>query len=482
MLSSSLPPLSSAPRSSGECGRPSPRETVSTVSQANDSGFNRRDFLKSGSVATVLTMLGGVELFAQTNAAPAGETKPAGPKIKVAVIGLGAWGREIVNTLGAMPQADLALLCDTYPASLRRSAGAAPGAAQTQDYKTILENKEIKAVIIATPTHQHKEIALAALKAGKHVYCEAPLANTLEDARAIAAAARDCKQQVFQPGLQARSDPQRHFLLPFIRSGALGQSVMARAQWHKKQSWRSPSPNPEREKELNWRLSRATSSGLVGEIGSHQIDQAMWLLNARPIAVSGFGALAFWKDGRDVPDTVQALIEFPGGVFMNYDATLANSFDGQYEMLYGSDAAIMLRESKAWLFKEADSPLLGWEVYARKDSFYKETGIALVANASKSVNQGDQPAQEQPLANTPLFYALGNFLRNASDLGAAAEDFIATFGADDPTALAEHLAKIHKQPAAGWLEGYQAAVTSIKTNEAILSGRRLELKPEWFEV
>ena len=334
-------------------------------------GYNRRDFLRGGSVATLMTMLGGVELFAQTNAAPAGETKaPPVVKIKVAVIGLGAWGREIINTLGRVPQADIAAICDTYPASLKRTASAAPGAAQTADYKTILDDKDIKAVIIATPTFEHKELALAALKAGKHVYCEAPLAGSTEDAREIALAAKAAKNLVFQTGLQMRSDKQRLFLLPFIRSGALGKTVLARAQWHKKTSWRSTSPNPEREKALNWRLSKATSLGLIGEIGSHQMDQAGWFINALPKAVTGFGSVMFWKDDRDVPDTVQAVLEFPGGVQMIYDATLVNSFDGEYEMLYGSDAAIMMRESSAWMFKEVDSPLLGWEVYADKTTFY----------------------------------------------------------------------------------------------------------------
>jgi predicted dehydrogenase len=447
-------------------------------SQAQD--FTRRDFLKNGSVATVMTMLGGVELFAQTNGAPA-EAKPAGPKLKVAVIGLGAWGREMLNTLARIPQAEVAAICDLFPAAFTRAGKLAPGAAQTGDYKTILDNKEIKAVIIATPTHKHKEIVLAALKAGKNVYCEAPLANSLEDARAIALAAKAAQQSIFQAGLQMRSDPQRHFLRPFIRSGALGQSVMARAQWHKKTSWRATGSTPEREKDLNWRLSKAISLGLVGELGIHPIDEATWFLNVQPVAVSGFGANALWKDDRDVPDTVQALIEFPGGVFMNYDATLANSFDGEYEMLYGSDAAVMLRESKAWMFKEVDSPLLGWEVYARKESFYKETGIALVANASKSVNTGEA-AQEPAFTNTPLSYALTTFLRNAGDVSAAVEDAIAALGPDDPSAIAEQVSKVKRRPAAGYLEGYQATVTAIKANEAILSGKRLELKPEWYEL
>jgi predicted dehydrogenase len=443
--------------------------------------FNRRDFLKGGSAATLMTVLGGVELFGPANVAVSGEEKSAGPKVKVAVIGLGSWGREILNTLVRIEQAEVACICDNYPASLRRSASAAPGAAQTEDYKTILANKDIKAVVLATPTPLHKELAMAALQAGKHVYCEAPLATSLDDARAIALAAKAVPHLVFQAGLQLRCDKERHFLLPFIRSGALGQSVMARAQWHKKQSWRATSPNPEREQALNWRLNKATSLGLVGELGCHQLDQATWFFNARPIAVSGFGTIAFWKDGREVADTVQALIEFPGGIYLNYDATLANSFDADYEMFYGSDAAVMLRGSKAWMFKEVDSPLLGWEVYAKKDVFYKETGIALVANASKSV-QSDQPAPEVPFTNTILSQSLDTFVRNAADLSAAAVTYVESYGADDPKAMVAELAKIQRRPSAGYVEGFQATVMAIKANEAVQSGQRLELKPEIFEL
>jgi predicted dehydrogenase len=453
--------------------------------ETNALDFNRRDFLKGGSVATLMTMLGGVELLGETNAAPGGESKAPDAKLKVGVIGLGAWGREILNTLALVPQADVAAVCDTYPASVRRAASLAPKAAPTEDYKTILENKEIKAVVVATPTHQHKDIVLAALKAGKHVYCEAPLAGTIDDARAIATAAKAAKRSVFQAGLQFRADPQRHFLVPFIRSGAIGTWLSARAQFHKKQSWRATSPKPEREKELNWRLSKETSIGLVGELGIHPIDQATWFINALPVAVSGFGTLALWKDGRDVPDTVQAMLEFPGGIVMNYDATLANSFDADYAMFYGTDAAVMLRESKAWLFKEVDSPLLGWEVYASKEVFYKETGIVLKANASKSVpaNAGAQAqAQDSPFNNTPLFYALQVFLKNGIDVSDKVEDATALLGADDAEGIAAEVAKVQRRLAAGYLDGFQAAVTAIKANEAILTSQRIVLKPEWYEL
>src|SRR5882724_8046805 len=452
------------------------------MKENSNETYNRRDFLKSGSFATLMSMMGGVELFAQNNSALPTESKPGLAKVKVAVIGLGAWGRVILDVLGRLPQADVAAICDTYGAFLRRSAKLSPSAKPTEDYKTILDNQEIKAVIVATPTHKHKEIVLALLKAGKHVYCEVPLANSIEDAREIALAAKAAKTQIFQSGLQMRSDPQRLFLLPFIRSGALGKAVMARSQWHKKQSWRTASSDPEQEKALNWRLSKETSLGLIGEIGIHQIDQAGWFLNTHPISITGYGSIVRWKDdGRDVADTIQAMIEFPSEVRMAYDCTLANSFDAEYEIYYGTDAAVMMRENKAWMFKEVDSPLLGWEVYARKDAFYRETGISLKAGGSKQTALDDKVASDVPLESTPIYNALKNFLRNANDLTAAAEDFTSSYG-DDPAGLVEHLAKVPRQPAAGALEGFQATVTAIKANEAIVSGKKLAFQREWYEL
>jgi predicted dehydrogenase len=288
----------------------------------------------------------------------------------------------------------------------------------------------------------------------------------------------------FQAGLQMRSDPQRRFLLPFIRSGSLGKSIMARSQWHKKTSWRAASPNPEREKAINWRLAKATSPGLLGEIGIHQIDQATWYLNGPPRSVTGVGSVAFWSDGREVPDTVQALIQFPGDVHLTYDCSLATSFDSEYELYFGSDATVMLRDNKAWMFKEVDSLLLGWEVYATKETFYKETGIALVAGKSKGQTTGSEGGQDAA-TSTPLFYALQNFLRNSSDLAGTIEDYITAYGADDTEGLVAQVAKFEKdirRPAASYVEGYQATVAALKANEAVLSRKQLEIPPDLFTL
>jgi hypothetical protein len=153
-------------------------------------------------------------------------------------------------------------------------------------------------------------------------------------------------------------------------------------------------------------------------------------------------------------------------------------------MLYGSDAAVMMRESRAWMFKEVDSPLLGWEVYAAKLKVFNETGIALVAGASKPppVDKQGQPIVPDPLTTTPLFYALNNFLLNANELTQAAEVYKASYGADDVDGRMDFLAKVPRRAAANYLEGFQAVVTSVKANEAILGAKRIELKPEWYEL
>ncbi len=142
----------------------------------------------------------------------------------------------------------------------------------------------------------------------------------------------------------------------------------------------------------------------------------------------------------------------------------------------------MLRENKAWMFKEVDSPMLGWEVYARKDAFFRETGIALMAGGSKQTSLDEKATSEVPVESVPIYQALDVFLRNCNDLTAAAEEYVTNYGADDAQGLLEQLAKINRRPAAGHLEGFQSVVTAAKANDAIMTGQRIEFKPEWYEL
>ena len=440
--------------------------------------FNRRNFLKNTSLATVMAMMGGVELRAEdapkppASGAPPLTEIPIGPAVKFGVIGLGVRGREILGELAQLPNAPVVAICDTHHAAFRRAGETAPKAEKFNDYQSLLASKEVQAVVIATPTSEHREMTLAALQAGKHVYCEVPLANSIDDAKAIARAARDSVKVVFQSGLQERSHPQRYFLLPFIREGVLGDNVMVRAQSHQNASWEN----------TPWRLQQKTCPGLMGEVGVHQIDAVAWFLKARPVAITGFGSIMRWKDDRDVADTVQAVFEYPGGVNFLYDATLCNSFDKEYEMYYGTQAAVMVRDAKAWLFYESGAELGGWEVYARKDSFYTETGIALVANATKQVAIGTSAtAAASPF--TPLHYALEAFTSNVGLVGPAVKDYIDLYGDSDLDALvaARDALKLYGH-AANWRDGLDATILAIKANEAVVQHRKITIEKELFDL
>jgi predicted dehydrogenase len=452
------------------------------------SEVNRRDFIKGGSMASLMTMMGGV-LISQpraqaADAAADAPKKPKNPAIKCGVIGCGPWGREILQSLSRLGNAPVVGVCDTSEAMINRSKKDAPEAKAYPDYKQLLADKEIKCVFIATPTHTHKQIVIDALAAGKQIWCEAPIAHTIEDARAIAQAAAKNPKSYFQTALQLRSDPELLNIQKFIAAGAMGTPVKSRSQFHKKTSWRRPAPNPEREKELNWRLDKNLSVGLIGEQGIHQIDQALWFFHKRPIAVTGFSSLIFWQDGREIPDTVQAVFEFPDGVRTTYEATLASSFDGEYDQFYGSDASVMLRDRKGWMFRETDAPLLGWEVYARKETFYKESGIVLASNATKLVAQGET-GQSSPLLDfSSLYYALEAFINNAYLHSSAVKDFIDTYGEGDADALKEYLVDIDKKkmPATDAKTGYTATALAIKANEAILKKERLMIDEALFKI
>ncbi len=447
-----------------------------------------------------MMLMGGVPL--QAAEAPAGtepgvEThyKTTSMPVACGVIGCGLWGREILNNLAmeTLKNAPVVAISDLYePYMNRAKKDSAPNAQSFTDYRELLAQKNVEAVIVATPTHLHREIVEAALKAGKHVYCEAPLATSVEDSRAIAQAAKANPRLNFQAGLQQRSHPQNPWIFSeFVKPGDMGKIVLARSQWHRKESWRRASPDASREKALNWRLDKATSLGLIGEVGIHQLDLVTWYFRKRPAAVSGFGGILFYDDGRDVADTIQAVFEYGDGQNHLYDATLANSFDMDYDMIYGTDAAVMMRNGKAWMFKESDAPLLGWEGYARKDAFYEATGIAMSMDASKQtkvLNTGTEAVEKKEL---PLNHALRAFVWNCDLKRDIVKEFISTYGTDAedalPTYFADKIAEAEKakdviKPAAGFKEGHEATVTAIKANEAVSKGQKIALQKEWYDV
>jgi predicted dehydrogenase len=415
---------------------------------SDSNRIDRRGFLMGAALTGLGMGLIVEELDAEQTPAP--PQQPAGPPVSCAVIGLGARGRETLAALAKFPNAPVAAICDSYTseAYVKRAQTIVPNAAFKADYKEVLAMPGVKAVFVDTPSHLHRQIVLDALQAGKHVYCEAPLATSLDDARAIAQAGAAAKT-VFQAGLQYRANKMHNHAITFV--GDMGKPVAARAQWNRKTSWKAAAPTPEREKDLSWRIFKETSSGLPGEVGIHEFDVISWYLKEMPVAVTGFGN-PNPKDGMEVPDTVTCVLEYPSGVRMVFQATLCNSYDGTFELLQGPAFAMLIRDQRGWMFKETDSPLLGWEVYARKDKFGDETGIALVADATKLMSQGKEPGKVgTDVSKSALYQSVQAFL-----------DCI----------------RQNKKPAANAEVGYRANVVARLAHEACMTNTRIEIPAE----
>ena len=373
--------------------------------------------------------------------------------ISIGLIGAGRQGRALLGELAKFEDVTVAALCDVDPSRLRSAARRAPGAAQFETHGQLLDEARVDAVFVATPTHLHKAVAIDAIDAGKHVYCEGPLASTIADCADIARAAREAAN-VFQTGMQGRTNPIYKLARSFVRSGAIRDVVAMRAQWHDKNSWRSSASDPAREAALNWKLDPEVSLGLIGEMGTHQFDVMHWFTGKYPTSVRATGAVLAWKDGRKEPDTVNCEFTFPKGVKLSYDATLGNSFEGDHELFLGTMGSVKLTWTAGWLFKEADAPTQGWEVYANRQKFHNDEGITLIADATKLAAQGKLKAGIG-LPNPPLYYAIESFLASIAD--------------GVPVACTAE-------------EGLRAAAVAIQARKAMTTGTEVGIDERLFQV
>lgn len=369
--------------------------------------------------------------------------------LNVGVIGVGRWGRAIIGELQKIENVKVAAVCDSEQRRVDQGRQRAAGAEGFTDYRQLLEKRaDIGAVFVATPTHLHKDIAIGAMQAGRHVYVEAPLAHTIEDGAAIAAAARG-SSKVAMAGLLARSNPIYKLARTFFRSDSVRDVVGLRGQDNRKTTWRVPASGPDQEKALNWALDPDVSLGLAGEMGTHQFDVFNWYLGRYPVEVAATGDIRVHNDGRAIPDTVWCTLKFEDGAALLYEASLCTSFEGRHEVLYGSNATIKLAWTAGWMFKEADAPTQGWEVYANRQQFHNDEGITLIADATKLAAQG-KLKEGVGLPNPPLYYGVADFIR----------------------AIAEGVA-----PATTIDEGLRATVIGILANQAVRTGETVKIDP-----
>tara|TARA_R110000868_G_scaffold241497_3_gene496880 strand:+ start:644982 stop:646208 length:1227 start_codon:yes stop_codon:yes gene_type:complete len=366
--------------------------------------------------------------------------------LRVGVIGVGRQGREIMGELGKIPGVSVVAVCDVDERRLASGLRRASGATGYATVKEMLASGTVNAVVVATPTHTHREVAVECLKSGVHAYLECPLAHTREDCIAITDAARSSKG-VIAAGLQGRSNPVYQLARGFFLSDSVRDLVSMRAQNNRKTNWISPSNDPVRKDALNWKLDPKRSNGLAGEWGTQQFDVFHWYTGKYPTRVTGNGGIRFYEDGRTVYDTIACSLIYEDGATLGYDATLANSYGGKHEIFFGSNAAIKLGWSHGWLFKESDAPTQGWEVYANRQQFHNDEGITLIAGATKLAEQG-KLKEGVGLPNPAVHYALVDWVAAIASGGSAACSID---------------------------EAARATVVGIAANEAIVTGKSVDI-------
>jgi predicted dehydrogenase len=289
----------------------------------------------------------------------------ASDKLRLGIIGPGDRGREIMADALACDGVEFVGLADIYTKRLEKAKELAPAAKTYLDYRYLLDDKSIDAVLIATPQHLHCEHFVAALDAGKHVYQEKTMAFTVEHAKRMREAYRKAGK-VVQVGHQATSsglmpDAQRLLAEEPIGKITAIHMTMFRNTPHDMPQWSRPilpemtaeniiwkaflGENPDRpfdaNRYINWRFFWDYSGGNVYENMCHQI--AFWhkaLKLQIPRAVHMAGGVYLWKDGREVPDTMTVTLEQPEEMLISWNSGFGNDQLGSAEQVLGTDGTI----------------------------------------------------------------------------------------------------------------------------------------------
>lgn len=338
---------------------------------------NRREFLAG--TAKTSAIAGGV-LAASSWQRVAG----ANDRIVLGVLGPGARGQRVMEHFLTFPEVEVVALCDIYDEHLGQANDKLAGKAQTfTDYRKVLEVKDIDAVLIATPDHWHKTMAIDACNAGKDVYIEKPLTFDIAEGQEIIKATR-LNDRVMQVGMQQRSG--KHYFEAkqrYFDTGRLGKITIARTWWHGNSyhlrkapftskpaglNWKKfLGPRPWRDWDVqqywNWRAYLDFGGGQITDLFTHWIDVVQWFIGEDlPNSSVGAGGVYHYKDGRTAPDTIHVLLEYPSEWTATFEATLAPGVRGAGIEFIGTEGRLQITR-RGYTFV----PLEGPEVHADGD-------------------------------------------------------------------------------------------------------------------
>jgi len=361
--------------------------------------LNRREFISAAAAAGAgLVLASGPKVF--------GQTKSPNDKLNLALIGFGAQGRVLLESLLVIEGIQLTAIVDiwpyarTYGQRYLKTLGHQVRA--YENYEDLLANeKDLQAVIVATPDFWHAPIANACLKAGLHVYCEKMMSNTIEGARSMVQTMRETSK-LLQIGHQRRSNPRYIFALNRLIRDAklLGRLTAAQAQWNRAATadfgW--PKHTEMTDEYLakygfkdmhqfrNWRWFKGLGGGPLSDLGAHQIDVFNWWFGVEPRAVLASGGIDYYKN-HDWYDNVMVIYEYPlpeGVARAFYQVQTTTSAGGGYfEYFMGDEGALKMSENPSLtaIYKEAKGP--SWDELVAKNYLRTRTVPAAATDATK---------------------------------------------------------------------------------------------------
>jgi predicted dehydrogenase len=328
-------------------------------------GLNRRSFLKAAGTASAATLLGprvhALETWQEEPARPVA----ANDNIQIALIGAGGQGQFDTKTAVEVPGVKLVAVADCYNGRLEHSKEIwGDDIFTTRDYAEILARKDIDAVIIGTPDHWHKQASVDAMKAGKDVYCEKPMIHLYSDGPEMIAASRETKR-ILQIGSQRVSSVIYAKAKELLDSGAIGKLNMVTAYWDRNSAigawdytvpldastetcdWprflgTAPKIPFNAEQFFQWRKWKAYGSGVAGDLFVHLFSGTHFITGAHgPTRAMATGGLRFWKDGRDVPDVMLGLFDYPEGFNLSLRVNFVDGGEESEELIFtGSEGTL----------------------------------------------------------------------------------------------------------------------------------------------
>ncbi|MBK5279454.1 MAG: Gfo/Idh/MocA family oxidoreductase [Bacteroidia bacterium] len=316
-----------------------------------NNSISRRKFVTTSAVAiSGMTALG---------LSAAGKSLFKDDIIKIGIIGTGSRGTGLLSLLKEMTGVELVACCDNIPSHLENGMTfASKGTKAYSEYRKLLDDKNVNAVIIATPLYLHYEMAIAALEAGKHIFLEKSMTYDIQQSLDLVKKVRNSKL-VFQVGYQYRHYGLYHKVKEVITQKWLGKITHFECQYNRNSNWRVPVDDPKMERALNWRMYREYCGGPLSELCAHQIDMVNYMLDSHPIKVSGMGGINYWKDGRDTYDNIRTIYEYPNGIKSSVTSVLSNAYNGYSIRILGDKATVEIQREKAFIYSETTDNLKG---------------------------------------------------------------------------------------------------------------------------